>query len=66
MPAGLIITIDSYNFYTVFSDFDLDWRSQSQHKAKPTGFIFSHTFELIRMKLVLVFKQFKLNTLIQF
>ena len=31
------------------------------HKVKPLGFIFSHTFQLIRMKFSIVLKHFKLN-----
>ena len=47
--------------YTTFSDFDFGWGSQSQWKAKPVSFILSHTFQLIRIKLVEVLKQFELN-----
>ena len=36
--------------YTTFSDLDLGWRSRDQPKTKPVGFIFSHTFQLIRLK----------------
>ena len=51
-------------FYTTFTDLDLASGSQGKHKANPLGFIFSHTFQLIRMKVSMVLKQFKLNTLI--
>ena len=37
-------------FYTAFTDLDLALWSPDQHKAKLIGFIFSHTFRLIRMK----------------
>ena len=37
-------------FYTAFIYLNLAWGSQGQHKIKPIGFIFSHTFHLIRMK----------------
>ena len=50
-------------FYTTFTDLDLAWGSQGQCKAKHNGFIFSHTFHLIRMKFIVVMKQFKLNVL---
>ena len=50
------------HFYTTFSDLDLSWGSQSQRKAKPVGFIFSHTFQLIWMKSDIVSKQFKLTS----
>ena len=36
---------------TTFTELDRAWGSQGQHKAKPLGFIFSHTFQLIRMKI---------------
>ena len=41
-----------------------DWRSQGQHKAKPLGFIFSCTFQLIGMKFDIV--EFKVNIQIVF
>ena len=41
------------------TDLDLAWGSQGQCKAKPIGFIFSHTFQLIKMKFDVVMKQFK-------
>ena len=44
-----------------FIDLDLVWGSQGLCKAKPIGFIFSHTFDLIRMKSDVLMKQFKLN-----
>ena len=37
-------------FYAAFTDLDLAWGSQGQHKAKPLGFIFSQIFQLMRMK----------------
>ena len=40
--------------------FTLAGVSQDQHKVKPVGFIFSHTFQLIRMNFDLVLKKFKL------
>ena len=39
-----------------FTDLDLGWGSQGQHKAKPPGFIFSYTFHLIRLKFNMVLK----------
>ena len=50
-------------FYNTFSDLDLGWGSQSQWKAVPFDVIFSHTFQLIKMKLDVVLKQFKMNFL---
>ena len=57
-------TIDFYHFYTTLTDFDLAWGSQGRRKAKYFGLIFSHTFQLIRMKFDIVLKQFKLNMLV--
>ena len=48
-------------FYGTFTDLDLG--SHGQQKAKPFGFIFLHTFQLISMKFDMVLKQFKLNSL---
>ena len=39
-------------FCTTFNDLGLGWGSQGQRKAKPLGFIFSHTLQLIRMKFI--------------
>ena len=63
IPAMLIGTIDFYDFYhfITLTDLDLVWGSQVWHEVKPTGFIFSHTFHLSRMKFDVVMKQFKLN-----
>ena len=44
-------------FHTAFTDLDCVYGSHGEHKAKPVGFIFSHTFHLIRMKFH-VMKQF--------
>ena len=63
IPVMLIGTIDFYYFIPL-TDLDLAWVSQDQCKAKPLGFIFSYTFQLIRMKFIIVLKQFKLNILI--
>ena len=40
-----------------FTDLDFARTSQGQRKAKPLGFIFSHTFELIRIDFDVVVKQ---------
>ena len=53
----LIGTIDFYHLY-LFTDLDLGERSQGKQKAKPLGFIFSRTFQLIRMKFDVVLKDF--------
>ena len=50
-------------FYTTFTDLDLAYGSQGQPEVKLIGFIFSHDFHLIGMKLDMVMKQFKLNIL---
>ena len=63
LPAMLIDTINSYQFFSTFTDLDLAWGSQAQRKAKPISFILSHTFHLIRMKFDVMMKQFKLNVL---
>ena len=54
----LIGTID-FCYYTTFTDLDLAWGSQGHCVPKPVGFIFSHTFHLIRMKSDVVMKQFE-------
>ena len=46
-----------------FTDLDVAWGSQAQRNAKLLGFIFSHTFHLIKMEFDVVMKQFKLNIL---
>ena len=61
-PAMLIGTIDLYHFIPLLLTLALP----GQCKAKPLGFIFSHTFHLIRMKFDLLLKQFKLNIQILF
>ena len=53
-------TIDFYHFIPL-TDLGLAWCSQGQCKANLTGFIFSDTFHLIRIKFDVVMKQFKLN-----
>ena len=47
-----------------FIDLDHAGGLQSQHKVKPLGFIFSHTFQMIRIKFDKVLKQFQLSILI--
>ena len=54
-----------YHFMPFSFDLDLGWRSRDQHGSKPLGFISLYTFKLIRMKSDVLFKQFKLNILIQ-
>ena len=62
-------TCDAYKhcwllpFYTIFTD--LNQGSQGKHKAKPVGFIFPHTFHMIKMRYDLAMTQFKLNILRQ-
>ena len=63
IAAMLLGTIWLLPFCTTFTDLDIAWGSQGQHKAKPAGFIFSQTFPLIRMKFDMMMKQFKLNIL---
>ena len=41
-----------------FTVLNLSWGSQSQFKAKPPVFIFSHSFQVIRLKFDLVLKHF--------
>ena len=50
-----------YHIHCAFS-----WKSWSQCKAKPVGFIFSHTFQLIWLKFYIRLEQFKLNILMWF
>ena len=76
-PASLIGIIDFYRFKPLALTLTLPGRgrgqgrgggggSQGQCKAKPLGFIFSYTFQLIWMKFNLLLKQFKLNIAILF
>ena len=51
--------------YAIFDDLDLGWRSEGQHRAKPVGFIFLRTLQLMRMKFDAL-EQFELNILILF
>ena len=53
-------------FYITFADLDPGWNSQGQQRAKPLVFIFSHTFQMIKMKFDLLLKQFRLNVPILF
>ena len=62
IPAMLVGAID-FDDFVPFTDLDLAWGSHGQHRAKPSGFIFSHTFHLIRIEFDVVVKQFKLNIL---
>ena len=66
IPAIHIGTIDFYHFISTFTDLGHCCRSQGQCKAKPLGFIFSHTFQLIRRKFDILLKQFKLKILMLF
>ena len=50
-------------YYTTFTDHDLAWGSQDQHKAKPFGFILAGTFHLISMKFDIVLKYSRLKIL---
>ena len=52
-----------YYSYTTFIDIALTRGSQGQHKAKHICFIFSHSFDLVRIKFDVTIKQFKLNIL---
>ena len=61
MPIG---TNDFNHFIPLSLTLIFTGESQGQHKAKPIGFIFSQTFQLIRMKFNVVLKQFKQNILI--
>ena len=63
IPVILTGSIDLYHYYAALSGCGLSWESIGQYKAKPMGFIFSLTFQLIRMELDSVMKQFKLNML---
>ena len=49
--------------YTTFTDLEFVWGSQDEHKVKPIGILFWHTFQLLRIKFDMVMKQFKLNIL---
>ena len=49
-----------------FADLDVTWGSQGQRKAKPISFIFSHTFQLIRMKFDKVLEHLEVDILIFF
>ena len=45
------ISTDILTRLPTFSDLDLYWGSNCQWKAKSVGLIFSHSFQLIRMKI---------------
>ena len=62
-PAMIIGTIDLYYFIPLSLTLTLARGHKISAKHKPHGFIFSHTFQLIRMKSDMVLKQFKLNSL---
>ena len=74
LPAMLIGTIvfyhfiplyiDFYHFIPLSSDLDLDWGSWVPCRAKPFGFIFLHTFQVISVEFDMVVQQFKMNILI--
>ena len=51
-------------FHTTFNDLFVCLESQGQRKAKPVGFILSHTSHLIRMKFDIILKQIRLSILI--
>ena len=55
--------MDIYGFLSL-SDLDCGWGSEGQQKAKHFGFIFSHTFHLIRVEFAVVLKKIKLNFLV--
>ena len=61
IPTMLIGTNDFHHFSLAV---DVGLGSQGQHKAKPVCFIFSHTFQLIRMKYGVRLKQFRLIMLL--
>ena len=56
IPAMLIGTIDPTTLFTSFSVLDIGLGSQGQRKVKKKsiGFIFTYTFQPIRMKLYVV------------
>ena len=49
--------------HTTCRGIDFGWGSQDQWKAKPFGFMFLYTSQLISMKFDVVLKRFKLNIL---
>ena len=65
IPAMLTGTIDVIMVYTTFTEIDPAWGSQGKRTSRPLDFIFSHNFQLIRMKFNMVSKQFKLINLVQ-
>ena len=52
--------------FVTFSGLDLGLGSQGQGKAKPVGFLFSHTFQVNGVKFDVMVNQFKLNILMLF
>ena len=46
---------------TTFSDLNFGWGSQGHCKAQPVCFIFSHTFQMVRMKSGLEWKLFQIE-----
>ena len=65
IPAMLICRIDFYHFIPLSLTLTFPGRHKG-HNAKPIGFIFLHTFQLIRIIFDMVLKLFKLNILILF
>ena len=60
----LISTVDFYHFIPLSVTLTLADGSQAQHKPELVGFIFLHIFQLIRMQLDVMLKQFMLKILI--
>ena len=60
--AMLLGTIDFCHFIPLLLTLNLPWFTKSA-QSKPIGFIFSHTFHLMRMKFDMAMKQFKLSIL---
>ena len=60
----LIDAIDVYHFISLSVTLALAGGQKVSTNKNPVGFIFSHTFQLKRMKFSLWMKQFKLKILI--
>ena len=58
MPVGTIIF---YQFIPLPVTLTFCWGSQGERKAEPLDFIFSLSFQLVRMKFNVVLKQFRLK-----
>ena len=63
---AMLIGTDFLTSIDHFSDLDFGWGITISAESKHVEFIILHTFQLVRMKLDVVMKQFKFNILVLF